>query len=163
MKYQFLIAGFALAIAGGLTAPTASADCDITTTKCHQNDGKCNIKFRNQTGVLSGSNATSIDRQASAQIIRVKAVKDNDKAAGNILNIEAGTSKTMNIDKKYNKGFAKIRISSPTLTVTGITMSCAHIKTVLNGDGTCRVIAGKAGGGGQLGYQCQGGEVANPS
>jgi predicted methyltransferase len=162
MHYPPLMTSFAFVLVGLLASPTASADCDITTTKCHQNGGKCNIKFRNQTGVSGGSNDTGLDRQASAQIIRVKAVKDNDKAAGNVINIEAGTSKTMNIDKKYNKDFAKIRISSPTLSVSGITMSCAHVKTVLDGDGTCKVIAGTAGGGGQLGYQCEGSKVANP-
>ena len=162
MNYQPLMTSFAFALIGALTAPAASADCDITTTKCHQNGGKCNIKFRNQTGVTGGSNNTDLDREASAQIIRVKAVKDNGKAAGNIINIEAGTSKTMNIDKKYKKDFAKIRISSPTLPVNGITMSCGHVKTVLNGDGTCKVIYGMTGGKTQLGYQCEGGKVANP-
>ncbi len=162
MKHQALIASFTFAVAGAFTAPLASADCDITTAKCYQNGGKCNIKFRNRTGDTAGSDSTGLDRKGSAQIIRVKAVNDDGNAAGNILNIESGTTKTMNMDKKFKKGFAKIRLSSPTLPVNGVTMSCAHIKTVLNGNGTCKVMYGKNNGKSQLGYQCEGGLVVNP-
>lgn len=160
-----LLIGTALAFA----TPTAGADCDITDTKCHLNKGKCNIKFRNVTGKKSGSGGgTKLTQQSLAQQIRVKAIKDNDKAAGNILNIEAASSKTMNIDKKYIKGFAKIRISAPTFdTVNGVTMSCADVKAVLNGNGTCKIFNGateyqKTYLRSQLGYNCNSGAVTGP-
>lgn len=169
MKYQLLITGLAFALAGAFIAPTASADCDITANACFTN-GKCNIKFRNMTAEGSGSSSnTKLTQRSMAQIVRIKAVDDNDKPAGNIINIEAGTSKTMNIKKKYNKGFAKVRISSPTLAgTTGVTMSCQDVNKVLAGNGTCKVFYGfrkNASGNivNQLGYRCDGGSVAGPA
>ncbi len=167
MKAQFIFASLAFVFA--LTAPAASADCDITGNDCFKN-GKCNIKFRNMTAEGSGSSSnTKLTQRSGAQIIRVKAVKDNDKAAGNIINIEAGTSKTMNIEKKYNKEFAKIRISSPTLAgTTGVTMSCTDVNKVLAGNGACKVFNGfRTNASGnivyQLGYRCDGGNVVGPA
>lgn len=153
-----------------LAAPTASADCDITTTKCHVNNGKCNIKFRNITDQATGSGkGTKLTQKSLAQQIRVKAVRDDGKAAGNILNIEAGTSKTMNIDKKYNKDFVQIRLSAPTFdTVNGITLTCNQVKAVLNGNGTCKVFNGSTNlqmqsFRSQLGFSCDGGAVLGPT
>ena len=171
MNRHALGASLAITLISVLAVPAASADCDIRETKCYQNDGKCNIKFRNRTGDTGGSEGDSyLDQRSSAQIIRVKAAKDNGNAAGNILNIEAGTSKTMNIDKKYNKDFAKIRISSPTLgSVDGVTMSCEHVVQVLNGNGTCKVFYGLKERSDdrkykyQLGYQCDSGNVGGPN
>lgn len=163
-----LIVGTALAFA----APTASAYCDIRETKCYKNKGKCNIKFRNRTAVEDKTDRNSrLNQRASAQIIRVKAVKENSKAAGNIINIEAGTSKTMNLDKKFKRDFARIRISSPTMAaVDGVTMSCEHVLQVLNGNGTCKVFYGIKRRHKddrkyryQHGYQCDGGSLGGPS
>lgn len=169
MKAQIVFTSLAFAFAGALTAPTASADCDITANDCFKN-GKCNIKFRNITAEGSGSGSkTKLTQRSMAQIIRVKAVKDNDKPAGNIINIEAGTSKTMNLEKKYNKGFAKIRISAPTLAATtGVTMSCTDVNKVLAGNGTCKVFYGFRLNASdnivnQLGYRCDGGQVVGPA
>lgn len=165
MSLSALIVGTALAVA----TPTASAECNISQTKCAVNGGKCNIKFRNVTDQRGGSaGGTKLTQKSSAQIIRVKAVKANGKAAGNIINVESGTSKTMNLDKKAKKDFDTIRISSPTMaTVSGVTMSCEDVKAVLDGTGTCKVFNGatskmsnnfKA----QLGYSCDAGEVSGP-
>ncbi len=169
MKAQIIFASLAFAFAGALTAPTANADCDITANDCFKN-GKCNIKFRNLTGESSGSSSkTNLTQRSMAQIIRVKAAKDNGKAAGNILNIEAGTSKTMNIEKKYNKDFDKIRISSPTLAWTdGVTMSCEDVNKVLAGNGTCKVFYGFWVNAtdnvvNQLGYRCDEGKTVGPA
>lgn len=171
MISRTLIGGFTIAAAFAATASIASADCDIRETKCYQNDGKCNIKFRNRTADLGGSDGDSyLDQRSSAQIVRVKAAKENGNAAGNILNIEAGSSKTMNIDKKWKKDFAKIRISSPTLSdVDGVTMSCDHVVQVLDGNGTCKIFYGIKERSDdrkykyQLGYQCDGGSVGGPN
>ena len=97
-----------------LFTPSARAECDISQTKCAVNGGKCNIKFRNLTGVERGSGKdTSINQTAEAKLIRVKAVKKNGKKLGNALSINASRSKTLNIDKKAKKDFDRIQITSP--------------------------------------------------
>ena len=165
MKYQILLAGLATA----LMATSASAEgCDISQTKCALNDGKCNIKFINQTGLLGKDSGTNLNRSSSAQSIRVKALKTNGKTAGNALSIDAGASKTMNLDKKANKHFDRIRISSPAMnSVTGSTISCASVQAVLNGNGTCKIFHGAPPCGDehfeyQLGYRCDGGAITGP-
>ncbi|MEL6725293.1 MAG: hypothetical protein AAFP81_00395 [Pseudomonadota bacterium] len=169
MKPHTLMASLAVAFAGTIAAPEARADCDITANDCFKN-GKCNIKFRNMTAETSGSSSkTKLTQRSMAQIIRVKAAKDNGNSAGNILNIESGTSKTMNLGKKYNKDFAKIRISAPTSAVTdGVTMNCADVNKVLAGNGTCKVFYGFRTNANdtvvnQLGYRCDGGKVQGPA
>jgi len=169
MKHHALIASLAVVCAGAIAVPEVRADCDTTANDCF-NGGKCNIKFRNMTAETSGSSSkTKLTQRSMAQIIRVKAVKDNGKSAGNIINIESGTSKTMNLDKKAKKDFAKIRISAPTSAVTdGVTMSCADVNKVLAGNGTCKVFYGfrnNASGNvvNQLGYRCDGGNVQGPA
>ncbi|MEL6859371.1 MAG: hypothetical protein AAFO74_13370, partial [Pseudomonadota bacterium] len=78
MNHHHLLAGTMLVIATAMAAPGASAECDISETKCAVNGGKCNIKFRNKTGDSGGSDGSSnLDQRSSAQTIQVKAV-DND-------------------------------------------------------------------------------------
>ena len=169
MKRHTLMASLAMALMGALLAPGASADCDIRDTKCYIDGAKCNIKFRNKTSEMSGSGGkTALRQQSSAQIIRVKAVKENGKAAGNILNIEADTSKTMNLDKKFKKDFEYIRVSPPTMsTVSGVTLTCEDVKAVLNGNGTCKIFNGARRKGTldysyELGFSCDSGKVKGP-
>ena len=125
-------------------APAAFASCDISQTKCALKDGKCNIKFRNLTGIDGGlDHGTSLDQETWAQIVKVKALKENGHTVGNVLTIGAGASKTMNLDKKANKNFAKLRITSPAMgSVKGVTMSCEDVQGVLNGNGTCKIFHG---------------------
>ena len=169
MKHKSLMAGLALFAATAFSAPVANAACDISQTKCALNGGKCNIKFRNQTGIGGGSDGgTKLDQESSAQIIRVKAAKESGKPAGNVLTIEAGTSKSLNLDKKAKKNFDRIRISSPTLSsVEGVTMTCAQVQQVLDGSGTCKIFHGTPAYGGeyfeyQLGFSCDGSNVTGP-
>lgn len=152
-----------------LLAPAAFASCDISETKCAINGGKCNIHFKNKTGVNKGlSRGTDLKQYSLTQTIRVKALKENGNGAGNALTIAAAASKTMNIDKKANKNFDKIRIASPNMeTVNSVTMSCEDVKAVLNGNGTCRVFYGyslyrKNVFQYDLGYNCDGGNVVGP-
>lgn len=168
MKSTYL-AGACLALTTGLMAPAASASCDISATKCAVNGGKCNIKFRNQTAASSGSGGgTGLNQTSAAQTVKVKAIKDNGNKAGNALTINAGASNTMNIEKKANKNFAKIRITSPSMaTVDGVTMSCADVQAVLDGNGTCKILHGHKPYGDEhmeynLGFNCDGGNVAGP-
>ena len=153
-----------------LFTPSARAECDISQTKCAVNGGKCNIKFRNVTGADGGSDAgTNLTQKPSAQTIKVKALKENGDKAGNALTINSPGNKTMNIDKKANKIFAKIRISSPNKgAVESVNMSCDHVKAVLNGNGTCKVFIGYENDikleqfEYNLGYHCDGGNVVRP-
>lgn len=153
---------------GGL-APAAFASCDISQTKCALNGGKCNIQFKNKTGVHKGlSRGTNLKQMSLTQTIKVKALKENGHSAGNSLTIAADASKTMNVDKKANKNFAKIRIASPNMeTVKSVTMSCEDVKAVLNGNGTCKVFYGYSlyrdnAFEYDLGYNCDGGNVVGP-
>jgi len=153
-----------------VAAPTAIAACDISGTKCAVNGGKCNIKFRNRTGDSSGSDGSSgINQRSSAQTVVIKARKSNGNKAGNKLSIAAGASKTMNMDKKANKDFQDIQISSQDFGsfATKVTMSCQDVKAVLNGNATCKVFHGqvKVSRGEfdyYLGYQCDSGNVGGP-
>ena len=169
MISRTLISGLVLSVSGLLVAPVASATCDISQTKCAVNGGKCNIKFRNQTGISSGSGGgTYLKQTGSAQTVKVKAVKDNGNNAGNSLTINAGASNTMNLDKKAKKNFTKIRITSPAMArVAGVTMSCADVQAVLDGSGTCKIFHGEPAYGAEsfeyaLGYNCDGGNVSGP-
>ena len=85
------------------------------------------------------------------------------------LSIAAGASKTMNIEKKANKDFHDIQISSQGngSIVSKVTMSCQDVKAVLNGNGTCKVFHGAPEDvsetfAWQLGYNCDGGNVYGP-
>ncbi len=172
MNSHIVIASLALGVMGALSTPMATAQvCDISDTKCAVNGGKCNIKFRNRTGDSGGSDgSTNLNQRSSAQTIVVKAKKANGNKAGNKLQIPAGTSKTMNIDKKANKDFQDIQISSQDngFGVGKATMPCADVKAVLNGNGTCKVFNGSTNlqmqsFRSQLGFSCDGGAVLGPT
>ncbi len=168
MKHQILLVGLATTLMTAFAAPVASAQCDISQTKCALNDGKCNIKFINETGLNGKDRGTNLNRSSSAQTIRVKAVKANGNTAGNALSIDAGASKTLNLDKKANKNFDRIRVSSPAMnSVSGSTISCASVQAILNGNGTCKIFHGAPPFGEenveyQLGYRCDSGSVSGP-
>lgn len=156
-------------LAFGALAPAAFASCDISETKCALNGGKCNIHFKNKTGESTGSaGGTVLSQETGAQIVRVKAVKENGNTAGNALTINAGAKNTMNLNKKSKRGFAKIRITSVgRWDVEGVTLGCENIKEVLDGSGICKIFHGYGPNGygmdtQQLGYRCDGGDVVAP-
>ncbi|MEL7539765.1 MAG: hypothetical protein AAGJ51_02585 [Pseudomonadota bacterium] len=157
-----------LALVCTTLTPSAFAACDISQTKCWINGGKCNIQFKNKTAESGGSSGgTSLEQASLAQTIQVKARKANGNTAGNKLTINSGASSTMNIENKVKKDFDNIRISSKTSseTVADTNMTCAQIKAVLNGNGTCKVFNGFEKSGFvayRLGFQCDGGNVAGP-
>lgn len=162
----------ALVIGAGLSfaAPTANSEpCDISETKCALAGKKCNIKFRNVTGKTRGSGrGTELDQRSYAVTIKVKAMKDGGKTAGNVLSIDAAANKTMNIDKKAKKAFKSIKVTSVTnRTIEPAKLDCATVKAVLDGDGTCKIFHGKKGKVSEtfdyrLGYNCDNGNVAGP-
>ncbi|MEM9179294.1 MAG: hypothetical protein AAGA89_06265 [Pseudomonadota bacterium] len=159
----------ALALTSLALAPVASATCDITQTKCWINGGKCNIQFKNKTGDSGGSDGDSnLNQTSSAQTITVKAKDSHNDKTGNKLNIVAGASKTMNIEKKAEKNFDYIQLESADFgEVRSSRMSCEEVQAVLNGNGTCKAfhggIANNAGAiAFYIGYQCDGGNVGGP-
>lgn len=168
MRVSSLVAAPLIIASIGAAAPLASAQCDISQTKCALNGGKCNIKFKNKTGDSGGSDGSSnIDQRSSAQTVVVTARKTNKHKAGNKLQIIAGASKTMNLDKKTKKEFEDIKIASQDLPVSPSQMSCEDVQAVLNGNGTCKIFHGKKSNAygsitWYLGYQCDGGNVGGP-
>jgi len=148
-----------------LVAAPAHAVCDITSVKCWS-DGKCNIDFRNKTGEASGSDkGTTLDQSSSAQTIQVKAMKNNGDKAGNKLKITAGAKSTMNIENKYDKNFDYIRVSSTNGITGSVSLTCATVKKVLAGSGSCKIFHGTKAGSANfyyLGYSCDGSAVVGP-
>jgi hypothetical protein len=123
----------------GLISSAASAQCDLTGLECWGPHKKCNIKFKNETGMGSGSGGgTGHDQVSSVATIKVSARKgDNTRAGSNTLQIAAGANKTMNLDKK--QGFDKIRIEN-VLGGRSPKLTCDDIKKTLNGSGICKVF-----------------------
>ncbi|MEO0608039.1 MAG: hypothetical protein AAFY82_07390 [Pseudomonadota bacterium] len=171
MNPKAFIIGGALIIAAAQTVPIASAECDISETKCGAADKKCNIRFRNKTAVAGGSDGgTSLDQESLASHLWVTARDDNGDRVGNKLSIGMTTgSKTMNITKKANKenGFETIKmmVQEKGGPVDPAYMSCEEVKTVLNGNGECKIFYGRKKGTTfkyGIGYQCDGGNVSGP-
>jgi hypothetical protein len=140
-----------------------AAACDITSEPCWSN-GKCNIKFKNHTGENNGdASGSPIEQSSAAQTIKVKALKENGKTAGNSFSITAGASKTMNLEKKYNKNFSRIRVSSTNGITKALSMECSDIKAVLRGNGNCNIFHGyNTEETFVLGYSCDNGEIDGP-
>jgi pectate lyase len=163
-----LIASASLILVSTMLSPIASATCDITQTKCWVNGGNCNIKFKNRTGDTGGSDGSSnLNQSSSAQTVTVKARKANKDKAGNKLTIIAGTSDTMNIEKKAKKKFVDIQLSPSVSGINSTVMSCEDVQAVLDGNGTCKVFHGYVSNSSTkveryLGYQCDGGNVGGP-
>lgn len=170
MKQKTLLASAMCLAAGALAAPMASATCDISDTKCALDGSKCNIHFKNRTGDSGGSDGSSnINQTSSAQTVVVKARKDNGDKAGNKLTIVAGAKNTMNFNKKADKNFEDVLISSQAYSgaVKSVAMSCEDVKAVLNGNGTCKIFHGQKSKSATvkffLGYQCDSGNVGGPT
>ena len=164
-----IICGIAFSLASLFAPPLASAECDISETKCAQNGGKCNIHFKNRTGDTGGSDgSSSLNQNSAAQAVSVKAVDKQNNKVGNKLIIQAWDKKTMNVAKKAKKGFDGIRITSDNAPVmyNGSYMNCADIIETLNGTGICKLFHGTRKQGGEvegiIGFQCDGGDVGGP-
>ncbi|MFN3213441.1 MAG: hypothetical protein ACE37M_10070 [Henriciella sp.] len=170
MKAQTLLASTAFLIAGSLAVPMASAECDISETKCAVNGNKCNIKFRNKTGEASGSSGgTSLDQTTMASYLWISARDDNGDRVGNKLSLGLGENATMNLSKKAKKenGFESIKamVQEKNGPVDPARISCEEIKTILNGTGSCKIFHGRKKGTTSkyaLGYECDSGRVAGP-
>ena len=146
--YKAALLSFALTAGAG----TASAEtCDLTSLPCWEN-GKCNIKFKNHTGKSIGMGPTGVLQSSFATTIRVSARKDNGDKTGNAFSIIAGASKTMNLEKKKN--FSKVRVSAPGSSISGATLECPIIQSVLRGNGNCNIYYGERGSEQTLAYSC---------
>ncbi len=138
-------------------APVAFAGkCDLTDLDCWGPDQKCNIKFKNETGMGSGSGGrTGYEQISSAATIKLSARKEDGTRAGrNTLQILAGADKTMNLDKKND--FNSIRIDR---LGSQAQLFCQDIKTTLKGNGVCKVFVGQIFGKSQTVVNCDNGNV----
>lgn len=153
-----------------ITTPVARAECDISQTKCALNGGKCNIHFTNRTADAGGLDGKSnINQTTAIQAVRVKAIDSKGDKVGNKLVIQAGDTKTMNIDKKAKKHFHAIHLRSDNagFMFGASTMHCDDVVAVLNGNGKCKLFHGNRKVSGNLtthiGYKCDGGNVGGPN
>ena len=141
-------------------AQATFAACDLTDLPCWGSNSKCNIKFRNKTGEGSGAGGgTPWNQMSWAGKIRVVAKDSKDNRIGNTLTIDAGASKTINLDKK--SGFAHIDVTMVMVgggTDSRILMSCKPIRAVLQRDDSCKVFYTTSGDY-RLAYNCGGGDV----
>lgn len=113
--------------------------CRIAQLDCAKSGSKCNIKFRNRTGVQEPTGCYG-KSAAQATKVRVAAQDVNGKDLGNDLTIEAGATNTMNLENKKKTGFMSIRVSSPdNMLAKDVSLSCAQIKQILAKDATCKV------------------------
>jgi hypothetical protein len=163
MRTIALAAALVLSTVVAGTAPALAA-CNITNLPCWGQGKKCNIKFRNKTGLAGGSGAGEHNQISLAATLKISAIDENSKQVGsNTLRIAAGDNKTLNLDKK--KGFTEISIKAN--GVNNIRMQCADVKATLKGSGKCDVFtAGKSGGVNStvtlyLAYKCAGGDVVS--
>ncbi len=146
-----------------LMASTASAAtvCDLTQLDCWGPNKKCNIKFRNETGEGSGSGGgTGLNQISEASVIKVSARKEDDTRAGsNTLEISAGSSKHMNLDKKKNFLYIKLQRMTKYTGYTRAKLTCNEVKNTLNGSGICKAFVGDNNMGRHLVVTCNGNAV----
>jgi hypothetical protein len=155
------------AVVAGTAPALAASTCDITDLSCWGPGKKCNIKFRNKTGLAGGSGAGEHNQISRAATLRILAVnRDSERVGSNTLKILAGDNKTLNLDKKT--GFAAIKIGAA--NTSDVRMQCADIRATLEGSGKCDVLAATSssysiGKGGNmnfyLAYKCAGGDVVS--
>jgi hypothetical protein len=165
MRAIALAAALVVSAAVAGTAPAlAASSCDITDLSCWGPGKKCNIKFRNKTGLAGGSGGGQHNQFSQASTLLISARNASDALVGsNRLKIPAGGNKTLNLDKK--KGFAAISIEADALM--NIEMGCADIRGALKGSGKCDVIAASSGSSKTLkthfylAYKCAGGDVVS--
>lgn len=153
-----------------VTTPVARAECDISQTKCALNGSKCNIHFTNRTADAGGLDGKSnINQTTAIQAVRVKAIDAKGDKVGNKLVIQAGDTKTMNLDKKAKKHFDAIHLRSDNagFMFGASKMHCDDVVAVLNGNGKCKLFHGNRKTAGNLtthiGYKCDGGNVGGPN
>lgn len=141
--HVFKAALLTFAFTAGSVSASAEVVCDLTDLPCWEG-GKCNIKFKNHTGLASGSGNGIVDQETLAMSVQVTARKPDGSKTGNGFWIPAGSSKTMNLEKK--KKLSWLRIKSRRDDVHAVRMQCDDIKAVLKGNGNCNVYFGFAKG-----------------
>jgi hypothetical protein len=155
MRSNLVTAAFAVAVLLVGAGPVIADDsaCDITDLPCWGPDHKCNIKMINNTGKASGSGGSHFNQASWAVTVRVEAQKPGGNRAGsNTLEILAGQSKTINMDKK--KGFDHIKISSATTgKKKGIAdISCDQIRDILKNNKNCKILVDEEKSAGNIDY-----------
>ncbi|MEO0607481.1 MAG: hypothetical protein AAFY82_04570 [Pseudomonadota bacterium] len=134
-----------IAIGAGASALSASvlsaSACDLTDLPCWDG-GKCNIKFKNHTAKSSGSGNSDVSQSSLAQTIRVTAKDSKGKKTGNAFSINAGASKTMNLEKKKDLSFVRIKTETSGVSIDSLDMKCSALRDVLRGNGNCNILYG---------------------
>jgi len=93
-------------------------------------------------------------------VIKVSARKEDDTRAGsNTLEISAGSSKHMNLDKKKNFLYIKLQRLTKFSGSTRVKLTCNDVKNTLNGSGICKVFVGDNNMGRHLAVTCDGNKV----
>jgi hypothetical protein len=136
-----------IAVASVLTfaaAPALAAGttpCDITTLPCWGSGSKCNIHFKNHTGLATGDSGGTYNQVSSAATIRIVAKTKDYTQIGNALKILAGQSATMNLDSKVERApkFSFISIKYDGYLTEYLAIPCDDIKRILSGNGTCHI------------------------
>lgn len=167
---------FAAASLAILAAPASAASCyeRIQSLECWGGSSKCNIKFRNHTGLASGSGGSEYNQVSRAKTIRVWAVDENgDQVGSNKIKMLAGQNNTLNLDKK--DGFEEINIRAygepDANSDLSIRMDCDAIVSTLEGTANCKVFIARGqvvsavgsgystGTGYGIGYSCNNNRV----
>jgi hypothetical protein len=113
--------------------------CDITNLPCWGPESKCNIKIVNNTGESSGSAGGHFNQVSWAVTVKALALKpDGSRAGGNTLEILAGQSRTINLDKKA--GFDRIKILTATGAGGNVKIPCDDIQQILQDERHCKIL-----------------------
>ena len=147
----------------------ASADAACLRTICHDlglADGGCKIRFRNHTGLASGSGGGDYNQVSRAKTIHVVGRDAVGPQTGNVgpnVKILAGDAKNFDLNHDQ-RGFANV-VRIKVKTVSGdrtIDMSCQEAKQVMKGSKTCKVFFHREGGNHFPMYSCNGNSLYGP-
>lgn len=136
--------------------------CDITAAPCWGDGKKCDIHFKNDTGLATGDSHGTYNQESFAATIKVEAqyyeTNAGDQNVGNRLKILAGQKATMNLDKKVNAGgFAWIHVAIPGEPTSILDIPCEQIQRILEGGHTCHIWTTTSAQY-DLAYSCNGGD-----
>jgi hypothetical protein len=137
--------------------------CDLSDLPCAQQGQKCNIHFKNLTGVAENT-CYKAKSWPLARTVKVKAKDVNHNTLGNTLTILAGAKNTMNLSKTAKAEISHITVDEGTEYFRDTLLTCDEIKTVLKGSGKCKIYLHKTGGSalnpyGFVFFDCSGGDV----
>ena len=146
-----------------------SADAACIRSICYDfglGDGGCKIRFRNQTGLGSGSGGGDYNQVSRAKTISVIGRDEVGPTTGSVgpsMKTTAGAAKNFDLNHS-ERGFANVvRIRIHTMSgYRSIDMSCKEAKQVMKGSKTCKVFFHREGGDHFPMYSCNGNTLYGP-